>query len=288
MLVDAEKRFSVLSLVRSAIENDRVVPYYQPEISVETGDIVGFEALGRIVNADGRVSAPSEFLSALEDPEVGRAFGVRMIERAVRDLQSWLAAGFDIKRIAVNVSNLELRADDYHERVLTMLRAAEISTDRFEIEVTETTAFDDNIAAIGRNLRTLAANGVSIALDDFGTGFASLTHLKSLPISRVKIDRSFVGNIVADAESLAIVDAIVRLSHSLGKTVVAEGVEDEAQFAAIRALQCDIAQGFLFSRPVPAEDVAALLLRRTGARLAQSVPPARGHELSESATRKAS
>src|SRR5262249_12475331 len=133
-----------------------------------------------------------------EDPEVCRAFGVRMIESAVRDLQSWLAAGFDIKRVAINVSNLELRADDYHEHVLGILQAADVATNHFEIEVTETTAFDDNIAAIGRNLRTLAANGVSIALDDFGTGFASLTHLKSLPISRVKIDRSFVANIVAD------------------------------------------------------------------------------------------
>jgi EAL domain-containing protein (putative c-di-GMP-specific phosphodiesterase class I) len=160
-----------------------------------------------------------------------------------------------------------LRADDYNERILAMLATAGIATNRFEIEVTETTAFDDNIAAIGHNLQTLAESGVSIALDDFGTGFASLTHLKSLPITHVKIDRSFVGNIVADAQSRSIVEAIVQLSHSLGKTVIAEGVEDEAQLAAIRRLKCDIAQGFLFSRPIPAADVPMFLLRHTGPRV---------------------
>ena len=270
MLLAAENRFGVLGSVRSALEQDRVVPYYQPEISIESGEIVGFEALARIVREDGSVSVPAEFMSALEDPDVGRAFGLRMIERVSRDLQTWLAAGFDIQRVAVNVSNLELRVDDYSDRVIAKLQERGITFDRFEIEVTETTALDDNIAAIGRNLRSLAARGISIALDDFGTGFASLTHLKSLPIARVKIDRSFVGNIVADPESRSIVDAIVRLSHSLGKSVVVEGVEDEAQLAAIRELKCDIAQGFLFSRPVPAQEVATLLLRNAAQRLGRA------------------
>jgi diguanylate cyclase (GGDEF)-like protein len=267
MLLAAENRFGVLRSVRSALDHDRVVPYYQSEISIETGEIVGFEALARIIREDGSVSPPAEFVSALEDPDVGRAFGLRMIERVTRDLQTWLAAGFDIKRVAVNVSNLELRADDYSDRVIAKLKERGITFDRFEIEVTETAAIDDNIVAIGRNLRSLAAHGISIALDDFGTGFASLTHLKSLPITRVKIDRSFVGNIVSDPESRSIVDAIVRLSHSLGKSVVVEGVEDEAQLAATRELKCDIAQGYLFSRPVPAHEVATLLLRNAALRL---------------------
>jgi diguanylate cyclase (GGDEF)-like protein len=274
MLLAAEKRFGVLGSVRSALDNDRVVPYYQSEISIESGEIVGFEALARIVQPDGSLSTPAEFVWALEDPDVGRVFGLRMIERVTRDLQTWLAAGFDIKRVAINVSNLELRADDYSDRVIAALQARGIAADRFEIEVTETAAIDDNIAAIGRNLRSLAAHGISIALDDFGTGFASLTHLKSLPITRVKIDRSFVGNIVADPESRSIVDAIVRLSHSLGKSVVVEGVEDEAQFAATRELKCDIAQGYLFSRPVPAHEVATLLLRNAAQRLGR--PARRG------------
>jgi len=171
-------------------------------------------------------------------------------------------AGLDIKRVAINVSNLELRADDYSEHLLAVLKERGIAPDRFEIEVTETVAFDD-LAAIGRNLHALARQGVSIALDDFGTGFASLTHLNSLPIARVKIAPPFVGNIVADRKSRSIVDAIVRLSHGLGKSVVVEGVEEEAQLAAIRDLKCDVAQGFLFSRPIPSEAVPAFLLRHS-------------------------
>jgi diguanylate cyclase (GGDEF)-like protein len=260
MLSDAEKKFEVLDTVRLAIEKDCLVPFYQPEISIETGEIVGFEALARIVLDDGRIRPPAEFLSALEDPEVGRAFGLRMVDRVTRDLKAWLTAGFDIKRVAVNVSNLELRVDDYAERLIATLQDRGISPDRFEIEVTETAAFDD-IAAITRNLQALSAQGISIALDDFGTGFASLTHLTSLPIARVKIAPSFLGSIVADPKSRSVVDAIVRLSHGLGKTVVVEGVEEQAQLAAIRNLNCDVAQGYLFSRPVPADQVPPLLLR---------------------------
>jgi len=261
MLSAAEDRFGMLRMVRSAIENDRIVPFYQPEIAIETGEIVGFEALGRIVHADGRVGTATEFLPALEDPEIGRAFGLKMIECVTSDLGRWLEAGLDIKKIAVNVSNLELRAEDYHERLLAKLQCAGIGCDRLEIEVTETSAFDESAAAINRNLRALAASGLSIALDDFGTGFASLTHLKSLPISCVKIDRSFVANIMADAQSRSIVDAVSRLSHSLGKSVVAEGVEDAQQLAAVSELGCDVAQGYLFSKPMPAEEVTGFLLR---------------------------
>src|SRR5882757_1499916 len=261
MLSAAEDRFGMLRMVRSAIENDRIVPFYQPEIAIETGEIVGFEALGRIVHADGRVGTATEFLPALEDPEIGRAFGLKMMDRVTSDLGRWLEAGLDIKKIAVNVSNLELRAEDYHERLLRQLQCAGIGCDRLEIEVTEPSAFDESAAAINRNLRALAASGLSIALDDFGTGFAALTHLKSLPISCVKIDRSFVANIMADAQSRSIVDAVSRLSHSLGKSVVAEGVEDAQQLAAVSELGCDVAQGYLFSKPMPAEEVTGFLLR---------------------------
>jgi diguanylate cyclase (GGDEF)-like protein len=284
MLSAAEDRFGMLRMVRSAIESDRIVPFYQPEIAIETGEIVGFEALGRIMHADGRVGTAIEFLAALEDPEIGRAFGLKMIERVTSDLERWLEAGLDIKKIAVNVSNLELRAEDYHERLLAKLQGAGIGCDRLEIEVTETSAFDESAAAINRNLRALAASGLSIALDDFGTGFASLTHLKSLPISCVKIDRSFVANIMADAQSRSIVDAVSRLSHSLGKSVVAEGVEDPQQLAAVRELGCDVAQGYLFSKPMSAEDVPTFLLRHAAQRLERR----EGDELASGTLKRAS
>jgi diguanylate cyclase (GGDEF)-like protein len=261
MLDEAEKRFATLDSVRSAINQNRLVPFYQPKIAIESGDVVGFEAVARIEHDDGRIDVPKDFALALDDPELSRAFGLKIVERVARDMRVWSEAGLDVKSVAVNLSTAELRADDYAERVMTILRAHGIPPKRFEIEVTETAAFDENTASIRLNLGAFAAEGISIALDDFGTGFASLTHLKSLPIAQVKIDRSFVGNILSDTESRAIVDAIVRLSHSLGKSVVAEGVEDQEQLAAISELGCDVAQGFLFSKPVHFNDVAPFLLR---------------------------
>jgi EAL domain-containing protein (putative c-di-GMP-specific phosphodiesterase class I) len=219
--------------VRSAITRGQVTPFYQPKIAIDTGRVVGFEALIRIVHDNGCIDVPKEFTSALEDPEVGRALGLTMVERVAADMKVWLDADLDIT-VAINVSTTELRSDDYVERVLTVLRSNRIPTSRFEIEVTETAAFDDE--AIGHNLHALAISGISVALDDFGTGFASLTHLKSLPIAQVKIDRSFVANILADPECRSIVGAIVDLSHNLGKSVVAEGVENEV--VTLRRASC--------------------------------------------------
>ena len=124
---------------------------------------------------------------------------MRMVERVARDMRTWQEFGLDIKGVAVNVSTTELRAGDYAERVMAILEANCIPAERFEIEVTETAAFDDERSLIRRNLSILSAHNISIALDDFGTGFASLTHLKSLPISQVKIDQSFVANILTDS-----------------------------------------------------------------------------------------
>jgi diguanylate cyclase (GGDEF)-like protein len=274
MLAEVETRFAVVESARSAIRSDRVVPFYQPEIDIETGEVVGFEALARIRQDDDRISVPAEFASALEDPEVGPAFGLKMLERVIADLKCWSEAGLGVRRVAVNASNVELRSGNYAERIVALLAANGVDPHCLEIEVTETAAFDDSLGVINHNLNTLAAHGVSIALDDFGTGFASLTHLKSLPVTKVKIDRSFVCNIVADIGSASIIDAIVRLSHGLGKSVVAEGVEDEEQLARLRALDCDVAQGFLFSRPVPFDGVAAFLLRRSAQMPAATGTPA--------------
>ena len=270
MQIEVENRFLVLETLRSAIEMDRVTPFYQPEIAVETGEVVGFEALSRIVLDDGRQCMPAEFMSALEDMEVGREFGWRMMEKVISDMKAWLAAGLNVNRIAINVTNVDLRAEDYAERVIAMLQENGINPGNLEIEVTETAALDDNIVTIKRNLNILAGYGVLISLDDFGTGFASLAHLKLLPVTKIKIDRSFVGSIMTDPESRSIIDAIVRLSHSLGKAVVAEGVEDEAQLAMLRELDCDIVQGFLFSRAIRFDEVGTYLLRHAAKSLGSS------------------
>jgi diguanylate cyclase (GGDEF)-like protein/PAS domain S-box-containing protein len=261
MRAKAAHRYEVLTTVRDAIHGGRVVAVYQPQMLLGTGAVDGLEALVRIEHDDGKLTLPGEFMSAFEDAEVGRALGLQMLDRVTRDFEGWLTAGIDVKRIAINVSNMELRVDDYAERVMARLRQRRIPFEKFEIEVTETVIFDEGVPAIRRNLRTFAENGISLALDDFGTGFASLTHLKSLPVSRVKIDDSFIRHVVTDPQSRSIVDAIVRLSHSLGKPVVAEGVEDAEQLERIRELRCESAQGYLFARPLRAEEVPPFLLR---------------------------
>jgi diguanylate cyclase (GGDEF)-like protein/PAS domain S-box-containing protein len=266
MRAKAEHRYEVLTSVRDAIAGGRITAVYQPQMLLGTGAVDGLEALVRIEHNDGRLSLPGEFMSAFEDAEVGRALGLQMLDRVTRDFETWLTSGIDVRRIAVNVSNIELRVDDYAERVMSRLRQRRIPFERFEIEVTETVIFDEAVPAIRRNLRTFAEHGISLALDDFGTGYASLTHLKSLPVSRVKIDDSFIRHVVTDPQSRSIVDAIVRLSHSLGKPVVAEGVEDAEQLERIRELRCESAQGFLFARPLRAEEVPPFLLRNLSLR----------------------
>ena len=261
MMTEIERRFEVLRSVRAAVEQDRIVPYYQPQVCTRSGAIVGFEALARIVADDGRICMPREFLSALEDAEVGRGFGQRMIEAVCRDLQHCAENEIHIPRIAINVAALELRGEDYADRVIAALRADKLSPDSLEIEITESVALDGNNATIAANLKRLREYGLTISLDDFGTGYASLTHLQSLPIGSVKIDRTFIARMVEDRESLAIVRATIRLSHNLGKTVVAEGVEEEAQLNILRDLKCDAVQGYLLSEPLPFAELPSTMLQ---------------------------
>ena len=261
MLADTERHYNVITAFRKAAAENRIVALYQPEVMLQTGEVAGFEALARIDAGGGRLLSPAEFGAALNDSESSRILGRHMIEQAVTDLLAWEEAGLDVGRVAVNASHFELADESYASRVVKTLTARGIPFDRFEIEVTETAMIDDTVPAVARNLDALVGHGISIALDDFGTGYASLTHIKSLPIARVKIDRSFIVNITTDPESQAIVEAIIRLSHSLGKTVVAEGIEHPEQMRRLRELGCDAAQGFAIARPMPAEAVGAFLLR---------------------------
>jgi len=258
MLADAERRYKTISSFRRAIDEDRLVAVYQPEIDLGSGEIVGFEALARV--DDGELLAPPSFAAAFGDAESCRLLGRTMLERVTRDLARWRDVGLPL-RVAVNASSFELADDQYADRLLALLEDRRIPFAEFEVEVTETSVLDDSVPAVARNLGVLSTHGLSIALDDFGTGFASLTHLKSLPITRVKIDRSFIDTIASDHESRSIVEAIVHLSHSLGKTVVAEGIEGAEQIAELRRIGCDAGQGFAFARPMRAEDVGTFVLR---------------------------
>ena len=263
LLADAERRYRTVASFREAIDDGRLVAVYQPEIDLASGEVVGFEALARIDN--GGLLPPALFADALNDPESCRLLGRHMLEQASRDLSRWHDAGLSV-RVAVNASSFELTDESYAGRLLTLLKERRIPFEDFEVEVTETSVLDDSVPAVAHNLRALSGAGISLALDDFGTGYGSLTHLKSLPIKRVKIDRGFIATMAVDPESRSIVDTIVRLSHSLGKTVVAEGIEKPEQLDELRQLGCDLGQGFAIAHPMRAEDVGAFMLRNLAER----------------------
>ena len=247
------RRYDLLSATRRALDEDRVVPHYQPIVDLATGELRGFEALCRVVGGD-TVVEPSEIF---QYPEIGRAVDLRMLERVADDLARWRDIGFDFVHVSINVCDAEFWRDGFDARLLGALDARALDPTLLGIEVTETAFLADGDRALVPMLEALRRRGITLALDDFGTGYASLTHLKKLPVDRVKIDRSFVADIVFDTASRAIVDALVRLGHGLGKEVVAEGIETEAQRRTLMDLGCRLGQGFLLGRPLAACAVEA-------------------------------
>jgi EAL domain-containing protein (putative c-di-GMP-specific phosphodiesterase class I) len=251
----------MLQLAREAIRCDRLLPYYQPKLDLESGSVIGFEALLRWRDPRGGIHLPSTVHAAFEDLDVAAAISDRMIERVIADMRVWLDRGTEFQHVAVNASAAEFRRDDFAERVLEQLRAASIPTSRFQLEVTETVFLGRGAESVHRALGLLSANGVQIALDDFGTGYASLRHLKDFPVDIIKIDRSFVRDMGTDPGDEAIIRAVINLGRSLGIKIVAEGIEKPVQADGLIELGCDFGQGFLFSKAVPASRVPGLVER---------------------------
>lgn len=242
---------SLTSDLRRAIEGDELALAFQPIVSAATGRLVRFEALARWPRRDRDVP-PSEFVPLAERVGLLTALTDWVITASVRQLRTWLVAGLDT-RIAVNLSPRNLLEPDLPRRIATALAAAEVPAERFGLEVTETTIMADPDRA-ARTIAELRALGISIAVDDFGTGHSSLAYLHRLPISMVKIDKSFVRGLAKDEGGRAIVRATIDLAHVLDFTVVAEGVEDAETLALVRDLGCDEVQGFHIARPLaPAE-----------------------------------
>jgi len=257
----AHRRAAMVDLARSAIADHRIVPYYQPKLDLNSRKLVGFEALLRWRTPRGRIAPPAALEAAFEDLEVAAQLSDRMVERVIADVRHWLDRGVAFDHVAINASAAELRRDDFAERLLDALRRADVPTRCIQLEVTETVFLGRGAEYVHRALALLSARGVQIALDDFGTGYASLRHLKQFPVDIIKVDQSFVRDMNRDPGDEAIVRAVINLGRSLGIRVVAEGIETEAQAARLIDLRCDIGQGFLFSRAVPARRVPALAAR---------------------------
>ncbi|WP_052341767.1 putative bifunctional diguanylate cyclase/phosphodiesterase [Salinarimonas rosea] len=244
----AERRRMIATRLRGAVEANEIAVVLHQQVRISDMTHVGFEALARWT-LDGDPIAPSEFVGVAEEAGLANQVGASILERAIDLHVSLMRPGRDPGRLSVNVGATQLLDPAFPERVDEILRRRAFAADRLELEIAEHVLLDRGADRIETTLHRLAAMGVGLALDDFGTGYASLAHLKRFPVTRLKIDRSFVRDFATDAENAAIVRTIVGLGLSLGIGVVAEGVETPEQLALLRGTGCADAQGFLVARP---------------------------------------
>jgi diguanylate cyclase (GGDEF)-like protein/PAS domain S-box-containing protein len=246
------------SRLRQAVESKQFVLHYQVKIDLASGRISGLEALIRWNDPQTGLVPPMQFIPLLEETGMILEVGRWAIHKALEDHREWSAQGLQAPRIAVNVSPIQLRQKDFVDEVRNEIGAFTGGPLGLDLEITESLIMEDMEGNIAK-LRAIKDLGINIAIDDFGTGYSSLGYLAMLPVNALKIDRSFIVNMVSSADSMTIVSTIISLAHSLGLKVIAEGVETEEQSKILKLLKCDEGQGYLFSKPLPADEVEAFL-----------------------------
>ncbi len=245
----------------AALERDEFLLLYQPQISFASSRIVGMEALIRWRHPELGMVPPGEFIPVAEETGVIVEIGEWVLETACRELQRWFAAGVAPLRLAINISGRQYNDGNLVPGVRRTLAATGFPPHLLELELTESVIMEDVVDAAKR-LGALHALGINLAVDDFGTGYSSLSYLKRFPIRSLKVDRSFVRDIAHDEASASIARAIIAFGSALGLKVIAEGVESHDQYVILRGCGCDELQGYLFSRPVPADDARKLATER--------------------------
>jgi diguanylate cyclase (GGDEF)-like protein/PAS domain S-box-containing protein len=249
------------SSLRNALPNGELTLHYQPLVALETGRIVGVEALIRWRHPQIGMISPARFIPVAEDTGIINAIGDWVLFEVCRQAMAWQAAGIPPLTVAVNVSPVQFRQTGFVDVVAGALAYSGLEPAFLELELTERTVMHDAEVNLG-TLSALHRMGVELAVDDFGTGYSSLAYLKRFPVNKLKIDQSFVRHVVEDTDDQAIASTIVSIGKSLRLTVLAEGVETKAQLAWLCAQRCDFAQGYHFSPPLPPEDMAAMLRRQ--------------------------
>lgn len=255
----AAKTLTLQNKLRRAVEHGEFIPYFQPQVDLTTGAVVGMEALVRWKSPEMGMVAPGEFIPVAEESGLIDAICDVMLSQCARQNKVWQDEGLPPIPVAVNISGRQFQ---YPRRLIAALEntleRSGLDPRYLEIELTESSAMRDAESAIGV-VQTLKDMGIACAIDDFGTGYSSLSVLKRFPISKLKIDRSFVMDVITDPNDAAIVDAIVAMAKALKMKVIAEGVEHTQHLEFLRALGCDQMQGYLFSRPLPAEEMGKLM-----------------------------
>ena len=259
---DSPHRLELLADLRAALDSpdgSGVEMHYQPQVAIDTGEVVGVEALLRWSHPVHGAVRPAELIRIAEHTDVMRRLTLHIIDEVLERLAKWSTAGVRL-RASINISIRDLHTGEVAERLARRLREYQLPADRLQLEITEGALMADP----QRVLATIAALdrlGVAVSLDDFGTGYSSLQHLRRLPLAEVKVDRSFVLGMATDADDAAIVTSIVTLARSLGLRVVAEGVEDKQTWQRLAAAGCHVGQGWFYARPMPADELLAWLAR---------------------------
>jgi diguanylate cyclase (GGDEF)-like protein/PAS domain S-box-containing protein len=243
-----------LEEIRRGIDLGQFILHYQPKVNIRSGTVLGFEALARWLHPERGLVSAGEFIPLLEDHPLAAVLGDRVIEMALQQLAEWNAAGLRT-RLSVNVTSMQLHDAGFIDRLSRQFAAQpSVSRAQLELEVVETGAMQD-VARVAALVSQLDEMGIAVALDDFGTGFSSLTFLKQLPARTIKIDQSFVRDLLDDEEHAVIVDSICGLAESFTRQVIAEGVESEIHGRLLLELGCELGQGYAIARPMPAEEV---------------------------------
>jgi EAL domain-containing protein (putative c-di-GMP-specific phosphodiesterase class I) len=262
MRAASERHLEVYNGLHRAIEHDQFEAYYQVIIDRRSGTVHGVEALVRWRTADGDLVPPDDFISLAEDSGLISVIGEIVLRRACAQVARWrrLPGCADLT-LSVNVSGRQFMDVDMVAVVADALEDAGLDADALWLEITESVMMTDSLDTLA-TMSGLRSLGVHLSVDDFGTGYSSLSYLQRFPIEQVKIDRRFVGGMCDHTEDEAVVAAVVGIAKALGMSVVAEGVEEQRQVDQLAQYDCDLLQGFLFSRPMPALDLGPVLLER--------------------------
>ena len=253
------ERLMTKSKLKRAFERDELLVHYQPKYNLETGEVFGAEALVRWELPDRGLILPSDFIPIAEETSLIIEIGEWVLDKVCEDFRVWQRSVGSPGRVSVNLSLKQLRQLNFIKRIGSILRGHEVSPTSLELEITETTLMENPERTI-KLLDQLYGLGLHLAIDDFGTGYSSLSALQQFPISTLKIDKSFVRDVVTNPDDATIVDTIIQMGRNLNMDVVAEGVEDEGQLAFLQKLGCTYAQGLLFGDPMSADNYLELLL----------------------------
>jgi EAL domain-containing protein (putative c-di-GMP-specific phosphodiesterase class I)/ActR/RegA family two-component response regulator len=270
------RRFDLDAALRRALDHGEFLLHYQPQVDLASGEVIGAEALLRWNRPGVGLVSPQEFIPVLESNGLIGAVGEWVLDEACRCCSDWQELADAPLRVGVNLSARQFRDGDVGAAARRAVDRSGLDPRLLELELTESIVLQDADSVI-RCLRDLRSDGIGTALDDFGTGYSSLSYLQRLPVDRIKIDRSFVTDLTSNSNNSAIVRAVVGMTHSLGMTAIAEGVETEGQLGYLRRLGCEAMQGYLFSPPLSRDAFRELI--RDGRRMAQGGTQPRGERI---------